>query len=748
MGDQSREAPAPAASLRAGVEHELPSPSDARMRAAIEVNSAGYLRPVWWGLSVVYAIFAVAHLVLLPPAIRGPMSVLATLSSVGFGIGLAALRRGWLKRQSPGTATLLSGVTALVIWLNSAVHLILVGQPRDSTNLIIVLVGCAMFMLDRRWFLALFALCVGAWLVAFLRSPPNAEWLHFGFALLSSGLLAALIYIGRRNDLRRIQGLLIVEEKREEQLEMALQDARLRLASIWQNSRDGLVMSDTEGRVLAVNRAMATLAERAEAELTGRPWLELLAPHYDVEAAQQAYAEIYRSPETAPAEEREVHLAGGKIVWVALSHLRMPQPEGEPLLLTLVRDVTERRRFDEERRTMERRVQEAQRLESLGVLAGGIAHDFNNLLAGILGHTELTAGLLPPDSPGHRHLQLARTAAERAADLCQQMLAYAGQGRFVERDLNLNVLVTETAELLASSWSKDISVDLRLAQDLRGVRADPTRLRQVLMNLMLNGAEAMAAAGGLLQVTTRPATVEEVRLVDPEAADPGAAGYVCLEVKDEGCGMTEETRSRIFEPFFTTKFAGRGLGLSAVLGITRAHHGVLGVDSVVGKGTRIRVYLPALAWVVPELVEVVKPAPPAPWRGTGTVLVVDDEPFVRQVLRALLQRLGFEVLLAEHGEEALERLREPGVEIRLVFLDLTMPRMDGAQTMVEMRKLATPPPVILMSGYAESEILRQFADHPPTAFLQKPFNAAALTERVRQVLDGTAAPIPPAPTES
>lgn len=731
MPERLRETSTHPAMARAGFDGELPQPSPERIGAAIEASSAGYLRPVWSGLALVYAFFAAAHLLLLPPGIRLPMFLLAGISAVGFGAGTLWLRRVRFPGGGKG-ATCWSGWTGLVIWLNSAVHLILVGQPKDSTNLIIVLIGIAIFLLDRRWFLGVAFLCVGAWVLAFLRSPPDPQWSHFGFAFLSSGLLAGLIHIGRRRDLERIQGLLMVEEKREALLEAALQDARLRLASIWQNSRDGLIISDAEGRVVAVNRAVAALVGRTEAELCGRPWLEFLAEGWDREAANRIYAQTYLNPESVTAEEREVALASGRRAWLATSHLRLPQLEGPPLLLTLVRDVTERRKFDEERRSIERRMLEAQRLESLGVLAGGIAHDFNNLLAGILGHVELTSTQLPAEAPAQRHLVLARTAAERAADLCQQMLAYAGQGRFVERDLDLNEIVTETRELLGASLPRNSRVELELASDLPGVRADPTRLRQVMMNLMMNGSEAMEERGGVLRVKTRTAPVAEVRAADPTAGPLPEVGFVCLEVRDEGCGMSEETRSRIFEPFFTTKFAGRGLGLSAVLGIVKAHHGGLSVESAPGAGSVFRVYLPALAWVVAPAG---KPPPvPRTWRGEGTVLVVDDEPFVREVLCEHLQRVGFVVRLAEDGAEGLEILRAEAGAVRLMFLDLTMPRLDGPQTMEAMQSLAVRPPVILMSGYAETEIHRRFDAFPPAGFLQKPFNMAQLVERIRQVL--------------
>jgi two-component system, cell cycle sensor histidine kinase and response regulator CckA len=706
----------------------LPRPDAGRERAAIDAATAGYLRPLLPTLSVLYLIFAGAHWFVLAPPARLVMVVAAVITAAVFAAFMF-----WMRTQPSDGPSVnpIGGVTGLMLWANSALHLALVREPKDTNNLIIVAVGISILLLDRRWFFTILGLCIATWLAVLSLSPPNPQWGHFGFAFVSFTVMAVLIHLGRIRDLRRIEGLRMVEEQREAQLEAALQDARTRLTSIWQNSRDGLLISNEAGVLVAVNQSVATLLGRSESELIGRHWLELLSESVDPVAASGAYARAFVNPESIPSEEREVPLASGRKVWLATSHLRLPQPTGGHLLLTLVRDVTERRKFDEDRLAIERRMQEAQRLESLGILAGGIAHDFNNLLTTIIGNIELAAMQLPATSTGRQNLHLAHAASERAAGLCQQMLAYAGQGRFTVEEVHLNALITDTCELLRVSLSKDVALELELDPALPALSADPSQLRQVIMNLVLNAAEAIGERPGTVRIHSRRAHPDEVRKSQPALTAGAAERFVALEFQDDGCGMTPDTQARIFEPFFTTKFTGRGLGLSAVLGIIRAHKGGILVVSRPGQGTVMRLFLPALD----------KPAPPqAPqkpagleWRGSGTVLVIDDEPLVRDVTRRQLERLGFHALVASSGGEGIDVARRHA--LRLILLDLTMPNMDGHQTLQALHTLPSPPPVVLMSGYSEHELHHRFATAGFAGFLQKPFTFEQLGNRMREALE-------------
>jgi len=716
-------------------ESDVQRPGRDRLRAAAGAAIASYLRPMWATLAFCFLVFAVSHALVLPPGVRWIMFAVALVSSATFAMGAVWVGHG---RITGPTAIMLGGLTALLLWLQSAVHLLLLQQPWEITDLIMVLMGTAVLLLDRMWFFTIAALCAGAWLAAVILLPAETLWLHFGYALLTSEVIAVVIHIVRTRDLLHIQGLRMAEEQHKLQLELALQDARLRLASIWHNSCDGLVISDEKGRLLAVNRTAARLVGCQEADLPGRHWTELLSKDTDLDAADRAYTWAFNSPGSVPVEEREVVLADGRHLWLAASHLRLPQPDGHDQLLTLVRDVTERRRFDEERLAIQRRVQEAQCLESLGVLAGGIAHDFNNLLTGILGNLELVRSQLPGQSRGHEYIAQAGIAAKRAADLCRQMLAFAGRSPFVIQELDLNALVVRTAGLLSASLPRMVRLDLNLAPGLPGLRADPSQLSQVVMNLVFNSAEAIGDRPGVITVSTRTATLDEARYAAVTAQDASAEIYLCLQVRDDGGGMTSEIQARIFEPFFSTKFTGRGLGLAAVVGIIRAHGGGLSVDSKPGQGSTFRIVLPALD----------RPVEPSPaeaprtleWRGEGTVLVIDDEELIRELLRTQLEGLGFQVLVADDGAAGIDVVCQHAGSIRIILLDLIMPRMDGRQVLGALRDLPGSPPVILMSGCSEEENQQRFAGAGASAFLQKPFTLQQLASRIRQVLSAAKEP--------
>ena len=394
-----------------------------------------------------------------------------------------------------------------------------------------------------------------------------------------------------------------------------------------------------------------------------------------------------------------------------------------------VQDVTERHRQEEERQAIEKKFQEAQKLESLGVLAGGIAHDFNNLLTGILGNACLARMELPPDSPVQSYAEQIELSSQRAADLCRQMLAYSGKGRFTVKPVHLSEMVRETVHLLQLSVSKKATLHLALADDLPCVLADATQLRQIIMNLVINASDALGDKGGTITIHTAVLRADRNYLNGLVGADELPEGdYVSLEVTDTGCGMSAETQAKMFEPFFTTKFTGRGLGLSAVLGIVRGHQGALKVRSEPGRGTTFKLLLP-VATNAESDAKVDKIVTPK-WRGTGTVLVIDDEETVRRVAGKILMSMGFQVVTANDGIEGLSAYRTCSESICAVLLDLTMPRMDGEETFRELRALRPDACVVLMSGYSEQEAGARFVGKGLAGFLQKPFTPDELRERL------------------
>lgn len=415
--------------------------------------------------------------------------------------------------------------------------------------------------------------------------------------------------------------------------------------------------------------------------------------------------------------------------------------EGQPRICAFARDIRERERAAEERCRLEAQLRQAQKLESLGVLSGGIAHDFNNILSAILGHADLAREELPDGSPVRENLEEIARAARRAADLCRQLLAYSGRGRLEIRPLDLGRLVDEMEHMLRVSVSKKAALQLRRGENLPAVEADAAQIRQVVMNLVINGSEAIGDDSGLVTVTTSlvaggGALPAGGWLPGPVGETPG----VLLEVADTGPGMDRHTLGRIFDPFFTTKFTGRGLGLSTVLGIVRGHGGAIRTDSEPGKGTVFQVFFPASS----RLPETEQPEPVSrfPVSGRGTVLLVDDEQPVRDMARRMLERLGLTVLTARDGREALEIFRLHASEIDGVLLDLTMPEMDGSEVFRELRKLRPGVKIILTSGYGEDEFSRRFSGSESVGFLEKPYTFRALSEKLLGMLgEGLSPPL-------
>jgi PAS domain S-box-containing protein len=404
-------------------------------------------------------------------------------------------------------------------------------------------------------------------------------------------------------------------------------------------------------------------------------------------------------------------------------------PNGEKLgTLEINTDITERRRIEEQLR-------HTQKLESLGVLAGGVAHDFNNLLTGILGNASLALERLPLPHPNRMLIQEVVSAAERAADLTRQLLAYAGKGRFIMRNIDMAALVREISGLVQTSIPKAVQLRLQL-EPAPPVFADPGQMQQIVMNLVINAAEAIGSQGGTVTVRTG---MQSFDTPHPGAISGGVeylqpGKYVRLEVEDTGCGMDDETLKKIFDPFFTTKFAGRGLGLSAVLGIVRAHHGALNVRSEPGRGTTFSLLFPVSEREAIEM----RAEPAGDLAGRGTVLVVDDEDFVRRLAHNALERFGYRAVEAENGREAVEIYRRER-DIALVLLDLTMPVMDGEETLRQLQSVDPNVRVLLTSGYNETEAVQQFTGKGLAGFIQKPYTAEALAVRVKEVLTGAGA---------
>ncbi len=522
-----------------------------------------------------------------------------------------------------------------------------------------------------------------------------------------------------------------------ERTEIALQHSEDRHRAILDHTSHFIGLLEPDGTLLDANKAALQFGNLDRADVVGKPfwdcpwWTHSPAQQTQLrdgvrEAAGGAFVRYEASHATPDGDIRIVDGSlkpvtdeTGKVVFII--------PEG--------RDITERKRADEERQDLEAQVQQTQKLESLGILAGGIAHDFNNLLVGILGNAELALHNLPANSPVCDNLESLVATARRAKALTNQMLAYSGKGQFVLEDIDLRRLVNDMSGLLQSSVTKKASLELKLPEGLNAIRADASQIRQIVMNLIINASEAIGDEPGRITVTAHGDRCD--RSCPCRAGIAGGSEWpevprVVLEVADTGCGMDERTRKRIFEPFFTTKFTGRGLGMAAVQGIIRGHQAGIEVVSEPTKGTTIRVYFRALDH--PAAPEKRPEQPSESWHSSGTILLVDDEPMVRRVATQMLELVGFSVLTAPDGAAGIELLRQRHDEIACVLLDLEMPRMNGVQTCDEMRRAKVDVPVILSSGYSEQESTKRFGTQCLAGFLQKPYELTTLQAKLREVL--------------
>ena len=424
-------------------------------------------------------------------------------------------------------------------------------------------------------------------------------------------------------------------------------------------------------------------------------------------------------------------------------------PNGEIIGLTLyLTDITEQRfaelELEKYRSHLEELVQErtnqleaahrqllhAQKLESLGVLAGGVAHDFNNLLAVILGRSELAA-CSKNRIAIRNHLNMIRDTVLEARSLTKQLLGYSGKGQFLMQVVCLNDLVESMKQLLRASVNKSIQLDYELADELPSVEVDSTQICQVIMNLVTNAAESITRPVGRVTTKTYIITIESRSRPNSSVQIEVEEGrYVCLEIVDTGCGMTDEVRAKIFDPFFTTKFSGRGLGLAAVLGIVRSHQGGILLTTKPKKGTAIKILLPIADKIATPLIKSAECGTRRDYKGEGCILVVDDEPPARRVTREMLESLGFSVITAQSGKDAVCLYEEQQKIIDLVILDLTMPEMNGVETLKMLKKINSRINVIVMTGYSEETLRLSFSEYNIQGFLIKPFNYDELISAV------------------
>lgn len=562
---------------------------------------------------------------------------------------------------------------------------------------------------------------------------PNASWLAsrrtlapllslVGSALLTLVSMAYLHNLGRQT--RRI--------RREVELRTAeLNESRALLDEIIDHNPSVIWVKDTAFRYQLVNLSFVACYGRGRADILGRSDVDL-HPIETARRMEQLDARILDTGETLSFEDH-YDMASGRRTFL-VSKFPVRRADGTICAVAgIATDITELREAETRQRAIERKLQETQKLESLGVLAGGVAHDFNNLLTGILGHANLVRIQLASDHSAQASLQQIENASLRAAELCRQMLAYSGRGRLAVRPAELGELVRDTAALLDLSLARRARLHYELAPGLPRVVADLTQIRQIVMNLVLNASEALVDGDGDITLRTRLVRAHPALFAHCVFAPESPHGdYVLLEVSDTGCGMPRETLARIFDPFFTTKFTGRGLGLAAVLGIVRGHQGALQVESEPGRGTTFRLYFPAAPDAEP------KPAPPPAESASAPglrLLVVDDEPAVLETATRLLQACGHSVTSAPDGESALAAFSAAPDAIDAVILDLTMPGLGGAPLLRRLREKKPGLPVLVISGYTEQESAAgELLAAPRVAFLPKPFRLEDLRAQLAKLV--------------
>ncbi|MCU0596294.1 MAG: PAS domain S-box protein, partial [Desulfobacterota bacterium] len=522
----------------------------------------------------------------------------------------------------------------------------------------------------------------------------------------------------------------ITERKGAEQ---ARQESEEKYRTLVESIQDGVFLVQN-ARIRFANGACAEMIGWSPEEIVGVDFRELVAP--EDRAMVEDFHRRRLLGEAVPKEYelKMIHRDGVTRVMVNLS-VGMTIFQGEQAVIGTIKDITEKKQAEGERRKLEDQVRHVQKLESLAVLAGGIAHDINNLLMGMLGNTELGLLSLPQDDRVRNNLQEIQKAVLRAAELCRQMLAYSGRGQFLIERVQLTDMIKEMSSTTQVSVPKQVQLLYHLAEGLPAVEGDLVQLRQVLMNLVVNASESIGDAPGTITVSTRAmeCTQDDFRNSYLNESIPGGL-YVCMEVADTGCGMDEATRQKVFDPFFSTKFTGRGLGLAAVLGIVRGHKGAIEVRSEPGRGSTFKVLLPAV--VEESDRRTARPfAPMITDVGSKTLLVVDDEEPVRTVATQMLEMLGFRVLTAGDGVEAIEVMRANRHGIDLVLLDLAMPRMSGEETFHAMKAIDRSIPVIITSGYSEEEVESHFSGVELAGMIPKPFSFQTLRDVLGRVLE-------------
>ncbi|MDX8411048.1 MAG: response regulator [Mariprofundaceae bacterium] len=526
---------------------------------------------------------------------------------------------------------------------------------------------------------------------------------------------------------RSILGLFAARAEAE-MIRLRIEAERSRLAMAVKQASDSIFIADEDGTIAYVNSAFEHITGHAGRDIVGKQASILRSPRQG-ESFYHDMRETLLEQRAWAGRHFLCRKDGADIIVERNITYIKDGPNAPPSFISIFRDVT---REENLRQQMEH----TQRLESLGVLAGGIAHDFNNILTAILGNASLATTKLDATSPVKKHLGRIEDGAKRAADLCRQMLAYSGKGQFITQPIHLFTQVSEMSKLLEVSIAKNITIHYQLENDRYMFKADASQIQQVIMNLIINASEAIGEDHGAITITSGTTGTKGGLLNDRNFGEPLLAGrYAFLEVSDTGCGMDQETQSRIFEPFFTTKFTGRGLGMSAVLGIVRSNKGSLFIKSEPGKGSSFKVLFPCIKGKAAPANILSTKTECDNWHGSGTVLVIDDEESIRDAAGMMLGEMGFKVVAACDGKAGVEVFSRHRKEIVAILLDMTMPRMNGRECLTQIKSMDADAKIILSTGYDEQDATGQFSKQKLCGFVQKPYSPSQLRNTLMKVLN-------------
>jgi PAS domain S-box-containing protein len=721
---------------------------DDEIRAGLDGTVLVMLRPVALGLTIYYALLAVAHQLTAPPLVATVMSPLAAASAIGMMAAFAALGRWPLPaRHANAAATAILAVG----FVNSLVHQWLLGDPKQTTNLMLVALGAGLFVLSYGWLFLVLGLTIGGWALVLRSSPPSPDWQHFGFALFSTSLVSVLALVTRLRSYRRLEWFRLLDERRHQELEAAVHASRqneARFRHLASATLEGVALLDGE-RILDANQRMADIFRYDAADLPGTSVLSLAVPESRGTMRQ-------RLPSNRPFEVMGLRKDGSRVPlevcatsadgaaerpMIAVRDLTERKRTEEAQVRAQVAEaarrameesLAERRRAEQEERRLKEQLLQSQKMEGIGRLAGGVAHDFNNLLTAILGYADIIMESTPEGDEAREHAAEIAKAGTRAADLVRHLLAFARKQMLDPMVVDLNELILTTDKMLRRLIGEDIELVILPAPGIDPVQVDPGQVSQLLVNLAVNARDAMPTGGRLTIETRNVVLTDDDRRRDADVV-PGP--HVLLSVRDTGTGMTPETLSHVFEPFFTTKPAGlgTGLGLATCYGIIKQLRGHIWVTSTPGHGATFDIYLPRADQAV--TVPLARAAAEHGVEGTETVLLVEDEPLVRTLAARALEAHGYTVLVAPTGADALRMAREHEGPIHLLLTDVVMPQMSGTEVAERLAPLRPDVRVLYMSGYAESVTAGPRMLPGRAEFLPKPFMPARLVRKVRDLLD-------------